>query len=134
MKKFKFLKKFKDYQSEYNGATSEFLIDLYNNQILISRWTNDILLQFDEDKNKDCLEFEFKDVNGAEYFCCIYDDRSFDLSYIIRYDENTFEYVDSFEFSPEITNDSRYILEYLNRLPNTIFEYFNNINLNNGNI
>jgi hypothetical protein len=134
MGKFKFLETFQESQSEYNGATSEFLIDLYNNQILISRWTNDILLQFDQEKNKDCLEFEFKDVNGTEYFCSIYHDRSFELSQIIRYDENSFEYFDCFEFSPEIACDSGYILEYLNRLPNTIFEYFNNINLNNGNI
>ena len=134
MRKFKFLEKPQESQSEYNGATSEFLIDLYNNQILISRWTNDILLQFDEDKNKDCLEFEFKDVNGTEYFCSIYDDRSFELSQIIRYDEHSFEYINAFELNAEITSDYRHVLDYVNSLPNTISEYFSNINLNNGNI
>lgn len=134
MRKFKFLEKPQESQSEYNGATSEFLIDLYNNQILISSWTNDILLQFDEDKNKDCLEFEFKDVNGTEYFCSIYDDRSFELSQIIRYDEHSFEYINAFELNAEITSDYRHVLDYVNSLPNTISEYFSNINLNNGNI
>jgi hypothetical protein len=134
MRKFKFLEKPQESQSEYNGATSEFLIDLYNNQILISSWTNDILLQFDEDKNKDCLEFEFKDINGTEYFCSIYDDRSFELSQIIRYDEHSFEYINAFELNAEITSDYRHVLDYVNSLPNTISEYFSNINLNNGNI
>ena len=32
MRKFKFLEKPQECQSEYNGATSEFLIDLYNYQ------------------------------------------------------------------------------------------------------
>ena len=134
MRKFKFLEKPQESQSEYNGATSALLIDLYNNQILISSWTNDILLQFDEDKNKDCLEFEFKDVNGTEYFCSIYDDRSFELSQIIRYDEHSFEYINAFELNAEITSDYRHVLDYVNSLPNTISEYFSNINLNNGNI
>ena len=96
MRKFKFLEKPQESQSEYNGATSEFLIDLYNNQILISSWTNDILLQFDEDKNKDCLEFEFKDVNGIEYLCSIYDDRSFELLQILRFHDDSFEYINQF--------------------------------------
>ena len=134
MKKFKFLNKNEEPVSMYNGATSQFLIDLYNNRILSNSWTDDTLLQFDEEQNKDRLEFEFKDVNGIEYFCSIYDDRSFELLQIIRYNNESFEYINSFELSVEITSDYRYILDYLDGLPNTILEYFNNINSNNGNI
>ena len=134
MKNFKFLNKSEEPISMYNGATSQFLIDLYNNHITTNSWTDDILLQFDEEQNKDRLEFEFKDVNGKEYFCSIYDDRSFELLEIIRYDEHAFEYINTFQFNMDITSNYIYILDYLNSLPNTIFEYFDNINLNNGNI
>jgi hypothetical protein len=134
MKKFKFLKHTEDSNSIYNGATSQLLIDLYNNEIHINSWIDSKLLHFDQDQNKDCLEFEFKDINGLEYICSIYDDRSFELLQVFKYDDESFEYIDPFEISAEITIDYRYILEYLNGLPNTILEYFNNINSNNGNI
>ena len=134
MRKFKFLEKSQESKSEYNGATSEFLIDLYNNQISINSWINSKLLDFNQHQNKDCLEFEFKDVNGIEYLCSIYDDRSCELLQIFKYDDESLEYIDPSNFSEEIARDYRYILNYVNSLPNTISEYFININLNNGNI
>ena len=134
MRKFKFLEKPQESQPECYGATSEFLIDLYNNQISINSWIDSILIHFDTEQNKDCLEFEFKDVNGMEYLCSIYDDRSFELLQIIRFHDDSFEYINAFELNAEITSDYRHVLDYVNSLPNTISEYFNNINLNNGNI
>jgi len=134
MGKFKFLETFQESQSEYNGATSQLLIDLYNNQIEINSWIDSKMIHFDEYQNKDSLNFEFKDINGIEYHCSIYDDRSFELLQVFKYDDGSFEYINLFEIRTEITSDYRYVLNYLNSLPNTISEYFNNINLNNGNI
>ena len=66
MGKFTFLKQSEDSNLNYNGATSQLLIDLYNNQIEINSWIDSKMIHFDEYQNKDSLNSAM-DIYVREY-------------------------------------------------------------------
>ena len=75
--KFKFFNGFSPIERDpNNGVTDQYLIDLDDEIWGYSDWIIRTLLRKDIESGIECLHVEFKDIDGNQYMCTIYDDKS----------------------------------------------------------
>lgn len=114
---------FKD-QLPYDGVTTEFMIEIYENIHLYSERNLECHLIRDEVHECDSLVIVFEDIDHCEYFCTIYDDRTFSIFQIIGDIDDGGEVVDTTGLDFEITSDYNNLLNFLRSELVTIRNYF----------
>jgi hypothetical protein len=107
-------------RDQYNGVTNSYLIQMSYDILTYSDWIFSIILTNNNGKTEDRLKVDFKDIDGLEYTCLIFEDRSFVIAQIISLPNGEIEFIDSMDFSEEILSDVENILSYFKNMPRTI--------------
>jgi hypothetical protein len=108
----------------YDGVTDEYLIDLDEEIWLLSDWITSTQLHKDAESGIDCLYIDFKDIDGTEYTCTIFENRTFEVIEIIKLENGNIELIENTNISNEILSDSDYLLSYFMNMPRTIRSIF----------
>lgn len=123
--KFKFFNGISPIEIDPNdGVTDEYLINLNREVWLLSDWITSTQLHNDIESEIDCLYIDFKDIDGTEYTCTIFEDRTFEVIEIIKLENGNIELIENTNMSNEILSNSDYLLSYFMNMPRTIRSVF----------
>lgn len=121
MKKFKFfIGLMPNGNDRYNGVTDPYLIQLSEEIINYSSWIESVRVDFDMEENQESLMVDFKDIDGCNYSCTIYQDLTYELIQIVKDDFGEDEYIPIIVFPYNIRLDHTEFLDYLRSMPRTV--------------
>ena len=119
--KFKFFNGFSPIERDpNNGVTDQYLIDLDDEIWGYSDWIIRTLLRKDIESGIECLHIEFKDIDGNQYMCTIYDDKSFDINKITFSVDGFIESSEYLDIPNIISSDSDNLLDYFLKMLNIL--------------
>ena len=108
-------------RDEYNGVTSPFLIDIFNEFKNYYEWIETIsLYKEDEDPDSDRLYFHLKDIDGKKYEVVLANEQRLGINIKIETSFDHYEY-ELMHFPREFLSDANILLNYIRSLPRSLY-------------